>query len=66
MTQPQPFSSKFILQVCTLLLVLVALAGGYFEVLNENWQATYDHLKLQMATTSNSSANKNLSNSGNK
>lgn len=48
MTEPQPFSQKLVLQICVVLLVLVALAGGYYESLNENWQASYAYLKSQV------------------
>jgi len=50
-TQPKPFSQKTILRFCVVMLVLVALAGGYYEVLNENWQATYNRAKTQWRQT---------------
>ena len=46
--ETQPFSQKFILRFLVVLLVVVALAAGYYEVVDETWQAKYDRLHTQM------------------
>jgi hypothetical protein len=38
----QPLSTKFILRFCIVLILLLALTAGYFQVVDETWRAKYD------------------------
>ncbi len=47
MTEAQPFSQKFMLQLCLFALVVTAIAAGYYEVVSEGWQGKYERLAAQ-------------------
>ena len=44
---PQPFLCRNVLRVCLVLIVILAITAGYFQVVAENNQAKYDALKTK-------------------
>jgi hypothetical protein len=44
---PQPFLYRNVLRICLILIVVLAMAAGYFQVLAENRQAQYDLLRTK-------------------
>jgi hypothetical protein len=44
---PQPFLYRNVLRVCLVLIVILAITAGYFQVVAESNQAKYDALKTK-------------------
>ncbi len=43
----QPFSPKLLLRICVILIVVLALLTGFYEVSTENWRLNHQRILKQ-------------------